>query len=229
MVEFIIWLFFWPLILGLRFLLWLEEIGVPYEVFGILYAAGAMSFALLLLWLDRRDDGEKLPRAFVRSWGIVTLTTMAAVFALIRMCMYFASAADGIGMLCGAFALMLPILVGCLWFLIAFLGELSGIRKITVICILTAVLIPVFFGGGVHFGGMAELCEMRENAVLYTGVVVDCAMSERGAYIGVDLDDGGGACFYEVYGAPFPDGIAVGDHVRISAHDDCALTVEKTE
>lgn len=230
--QIFIWLFFLPVILLLRLVLWLEAVGVPYEVLGILYAAAAMGFALLLLRLDRRDSGEKLPKSMQQSWWIVTVTTAASVFALIRMCAAFSYSRDGMSMLCGAFALMLPILVGCLWFMIAFLGEIENrkpTRTITVVCCLTAVLIPVLFGGGSHLGGMAELAELRENAVEYVGTVSDRAMTERGAYIGVEFDDGGGGCFYEVYGAPFPDGISVGDRVKITASGDEAVAVEEIE
>ncbi|MBQ8187728.1 MAG: hypothetical protein IJ037_12795 [Clostridia bacterium] len=183
-----VWLFFWPVILLLRFVLWLEAIGVPYEVLGILYAVCAMGFARLLLRLDRRDSDENLPDGTSRSWWIVTAALSAAVIALIVMCGAFSYDRD-MSSLCGAFALMLPVLVGCLWFLIAFLGEFEKrkpMRTITIVCCLTAVLVPVLLGVGTHFGGMAELAQMRENAVEYVGVVSDRAMSERGAYIGSD-------------------------------------------
>ena len=75
----------------------------------------------------------------------------------------------------------------------------------------------------------AELDALRENAVVYEGVVTDRAMSECGAYIGLEFADGSGDCFYEVYGAPFPDGIAVGDRMRIAAWDGKAVSAEKTE
>lgn len=228
--RFFVWLFFWPVILLVRFVLWMEAVGVPYTVLGVLYIAAVMGFALLLIRLDRRDSGEKLPDGTARSWMIVTVTLAAAEVSLILMCGAFASTMESMSTLCGAFVLMLPVLVGCLWFLIAFLAGFENrrpMRSITLVCCLTAVLIPVLFGAGTHFGGIAELERMRENAVEYAGVVSDCALSERGAYIGVKFDDGTGACFYEVYGEPFPDGISVGDRVKITAHGDKALAVEE--
>ena len=127
--------------------------------------------------------------------------------------------------------LMLPVLIGCLWFLTGMLAETErwkNIRRMTAVCVLTAVLIPLIFGGGSHLCGLAELEKHRENAVVYEGIVTDRAMSERGAYIGIAFD-GGGQCFYEVYGAPFPDGIAVGDRVRITADGENAVAVEEIE
>lgn len=225
----LIWLLFWPLILLFRLIFWLSEVvGVPWAVLGFLYGIIVMGFFGLLLRLDRRDSGAKMSRSLESSWIAVTSTTAAAVVVLVLLCEYFSYQMTGASQICGMFALMLPILVGCLWFLIGLLGEKNECRM-TAVCCTAAVLIPVIFGGGFHLSGMAELKSLRETAVVCEGTVTDCAMSERGAYIGVKFDDGGGQCFYEVYGAPFPDGISIGDRVKITAAGDKAAAVETTE
>ena len=232
-LQFFIWLFFWPLILLFWLVIWMTEVvGVPWEVLGIIYAVLAMGFFGLLQRLEYRDSGEKPSRSLRRSWLAATLCTAVSVFALVWLCGWFSCYGDGIGQICGMFALLLPVLVGCLWFVMLFLSEwetAKSIRIMTAVCCLTAVLIPLLLGGGGHFAGLEELDALRENAVVYEGVVTDRAMSECGAYIGLEFADGGGNCFYEVYGAPFPDGIAVGDRVRIAAWDGKAVSVEEIE
>ena len=229
----LIWLFFWPVILLGRLAFWLIfVIQVPWEVLGILCTVLVMGFFGLLLRLDLRDSCQKPSRSMKLSWLIVTAVTAGADVVLVLLCTYFGNQMEDASTICGMFALMLPILVGCLWFAISFFTEFDErktARVMTVSCCLTAVLIPLLFGGGSHLAGLAELEDLRDTASVYEGEVVDRAMSERGAYIGVAFDDGSGTCFYEVYGAPFPDDIAVGDRVRITAGGDRAVSAEKIE
>ncbi len=229
----LLWLFFWPVILLGYLAFWLIfVIEVPWEILGILEVILIMGFFGFLLWFDRRDSEKKLSHSMKLSWLIVTAVTAVSDLALVLLCAYFSYQMDGASSICGMFALMLPLLVGCLWFTLSFLTEFEGrklSRSMTVVCCLIALLLPLLFGGGRHLAGLAELNDLRKTADVYEGEVVDRALSERGAYIGVEFDNGTGTCFYEVYGASFPADIAVGDRVRITASGDKAVAAEIIE
>lgn len=119
-----IWLFFWPLILLFRLVFWLTEVvGMPWEVLGIFYTVLAMGFFGLLLWLDRRDSKTVFPRKTKLLWLIATLLTAVTELLLILLCGYFSYDSPGLSQICGAYAMMAPILSGCFCFLSGFLKE----------------------------------------------------------------------------------------------------------
>jgi len=232
--KIVIWLFFWPVILLLQLVFWLTEVvHVPWTVLGILYAVLVVVFFGFLLWLDLRDSGETCSRGMKLSWLTITVLTAVSVLAMALLSVWFSYQMEWVSQILIGLALMTPILVGCLGFLLSFLEAFGTCRRpnlrMAVVCGLTAVLIPVLFGGGSHLVGLAELKDLQKSASVYEGTVVDRAMSERGKYIGVEFADGSGTCFYEVYGAPFPEGISLGDRVRITASGDKAVSAEITE
>ncbi|MBQ2727147.1 MAG: hypothetical protein IJF78_15690 [Clostridia bacterium] len=124
LIKIVIWLFFWPVILLGYLAFWLIfVIEVPWEVLGVLYALAVMGFFGFLLWLDRRDSGAGFSRKTKLLWLIAALLTAVSVLLLILLCGYFGDDSPGLSMICGAYAMMAPILSGCFCVLAGFLKE----------------------------------------------------------------------------------------------------------
>ena len=124
LIKIVVWLFFWPVILLGYLAFWLIFVlEVPWEVLGVLYALVVMGFFGFLLWLDCRDSGAGFSRKTKLLWLIATLLTAVSVLLLILLCGYFGDDSPGLSQICGAYAMMVPVLSGCICFLAGFLKE----------------------------------------------------------------------------------------------------------